>query len=186
MVLRNAVIAISTFVVRYLLVFVLCACLWRISYIVQPCLGEVRGWPNPPACSAATLLHRATVPGPSPDLHYMSVAFVALLIVLMGLLLGLVRSARRKLPRLLAFAILLISIAVPGVALAWLIAVIRPCLFDLLRTPIYFAMCFGLRDMLTDTPADPKVYMLAALFLACVIAVVWWRWDGIEDKAETT
>lgn len=124
MILRNAVIAISIFVVRYLLV--LGACLWRISYIVQPCLGEMRGWPNPPPCSAATLLHRATVPGPPPDLHYLFVALVALLIVLVGLLLGLARSARRKLPRALAFIILLISIAVPSVALAGLIAAVRP------------------------------------------------------------
>jgi hypothetical protein len=106
---------------------------------------------------------------------------VALLIVLVGLLLGLARSARRKLPRLPAFAILLTSIAVPCVALASVLAAVRPCLLDLLETPSYFTACFVLRDMLTDTPADPMAYGLAALFLAAAVAVVLWRWDGDED-----
>jgi hypothetical protein len=105
---------------------------------------------------------------------------VALLLVLMWLLLDLARSARRKLPRLPAFAILFTSIAAPCVALAGVLAAVRPCLFDLLETPSYLTACFVLRDMLTDTPADPMAYELTALFLAAAVAVVWWRWDGMR------
>ena len=178
-------IEIAKFVVRYLLVFLLCACLWRLLYVVRPCLGTMPGWPNPPACSVATLFHRMTVPGPPPDLHYLSIAVMALLINFSWLLLCFARSARRKLPGVFAFTILLASIAVPCVALAWLLAVVRPCLLDLLETPSYVAMCFALRDQLTDTSANPLAYGLPALFLAAALAGALWRCDRLRAEVAT-
>ena len=182
---RGAMIGIVQLVVRYLLIFLLCAILWRLLYIVRPCLGGMPGWPNPPACSLATLFHRATVPGPPPDLHYLSIALVALLINLSRLLLDLARSMRRKLPSVLAFIILLASISVPCVALAWLLAAVRPCLLDLLETPSYVAMCFALRDQLTDTPPNPLAYGLTALFLAVALAGALWRCDRLRGDVAT-
>lgn len=143
------------------------------------------GRPNPPACSLATLFHRATVPGPPPDLHYLSIALVALLINLGWLLFYFARSARRKLPSVIAFTILLSSIAVPSVALAWLLAAVRPCLLDLRETPSYVAMCFVLRDQLTDMPANPLAYELTALFLAAALAGALWRCDGLRADVAT-
>ncbi len=118
-------------------------------------------------------------------MHYLFIALLALLIVLMWLLLRLARSAQRKWPGALGFAVLLASIAVPCVALAWLIAAVRPCLLDLLESPSFFMMCFALRDRLTDTPADPMAYELTALLLATALAVFCWRRDGLKTKAAT-
>ena len=181
----RTMIGVANFILRYLLIFLLCACLWRLLYVLRPCLAGMPGVPNPPTCSATTLLHRVTVPGPQSDIHYLFVALVALLIVLMGLLLRFARSARRKLPQALAFALLLASIAVPSMAFAWLIATVRPCLPDLLESPSFLTMCFVLRDKLTDSPADPVVYGLTALFLAVALAVFCWRQDGLKTGMAT-
>jgi hypothetical protein len=182
---RSALLGVANLVMRYLIVFLLFACAWRFLYIVRPCLGEMPGWPNPPTCSAATLFHRATVPGPQSDMHYLFVAIVALLIVLMGHLFRFARSARRKLPRGIAFAVLLASVAAPGIALAWLAAAVQPCLMDLLESPSFLLMCFALRDKLADTPANPVAYELTALFLATALAAFFWRWDELNKEAAT-
>jgi hypothetical protein len=178
--LRTAVTGVTTVVVRYLLVFLLCAILWRILYIIRPCLGDMPGWKSPPACSIATLMHRATVPGPTADVHYLAVAVVAFLIVVMWLLLGLARAARLSMPRLPAFIVLLTSIAVPCVSLAWLLALVRPCLLDLLESPYFLVMCFALRDRLTDTPSNPVVFGFVALLVAIAITVLLWRRDRLS------
>jgi hypothetical protein len=166
---------LAVLVVRYLLVFVVCACIWRVLYIVRPCLGDMPGWPHPPACSGDTLLHRATVPGPPPDLHYFAIAIVALLIVILRSVATAVQASRNRLPGPLAFALRLAFVLAVCLGAAVLLAPVQPCFLDILESPGFAIMCYAVRDILMDSPANPLHYEAAAIFAGVVIAAAWWR-----------